>query len=258
MMRRAEELARVDPESVAFLDFEDRDFDQPVVLEPSRPDRTFWTRVLEVALGDVATLVAPDRVVLCEGRFPSAGINPARAEFDARCFRNIFGLEYPQTDFVSVGNSLDVATDHLELGRAIQMLVSGTRVIRVVDRDGRSTHEISDLQSAGTRVLTRRHIESYLLDDEVMDALCHSVGRSDLIGNVIQLRDDAIASSVSRGNDPDDWKSASGQFSTDVRQLLSIRAGGSTREAFLADTLAPLLAPPMNVYRELRSDVFDV
>ncbi len=162
----------------------------------------------------------------------------------------------PLTDFVSVGNSLDVATDHLELGRAIQMLVAGTTVVRVVDRDGRSSQEITNLKAAGTRVLGRRHIESYLLDDEVIVAVCDSVDRSDLSNQAIQLRDDAIRTSTSNGNDPDDIKSASGPFSVEVRRLLQIRTGGSTREAFLADTMAPLIDSTMTVYRELRKDIF--
>ncbi len=123
MMRRAQELHRADHTNVVFLDFEDRDFDEAVTMTPTRPDRDFWVRTLRVALGDLADLVAPDRVVLCEGR-PAGGANIAKAEFDARCYRQIFAVEFPRTDFVSVGNAADVHQDRVELGRTIQTIVA--------------------------------------------------------------------------------------------------------------------------------------
>jgi predicted ATPase len=255
MMRRAQELWTSDPNSVVFLDFEGNDFDVPVSLAPVEPTRQFWSRAFAVALGDIATLIAPDRVVLCEGR-PASGSNPARAEFDARCYRSIFGGELPNTDFVSVGNASDVHTDRLEVGRAISALVSVTTVIRLIDRDHRTAQEVADLVAAGTRVLGRRHLESYVLDDEVVTTLCESAGRAGLAPDAVQLRDQAIANSVARGNDGDDVKSAADQFFTSVRRLLSLTRPGSTTEAFLADTLAPLLRPGMAVYAELRADIF--
>ncbi len=60
-------MAREAPAEVIFLDFEGRDFDAPVTLQPVKPDRQFWKRILAVALDDMATLVAPATVVMCEG-----------------------------------------------------------------------------------------------------------------------------------------------------------------------------------------------
>lgn len=255
MMRKAQDLWAKDPSQVAFLDFEGKDFEQPVTLTSIQPDRDFWTRVLRVALDDLADLIAPDRVVLCEGR-PAGGTNVARAEFDARCYRRIFAAEFPRTDFVSVGNADDVFLDRVELGRTIQALVTGTRVVRVVDRDLRSEQEIHDLLASGTRVLSRRHLESYLLDDEVIRELCTSAGRPETVAEVLDARERAVAKSVSRGNDPNDMKSAAGEFYVAARQILALTTAGSTTEAFLADTLAPLLRPGMSVYATLRRDLF--
>lgn len=255
MMRKAQDLWASDPSQVVFLDFEGKNFDQAVTLTPVQPNRDFWTRVLRVALDDLADLIAPDRVVLCEGR-PARGTNLARAEFDARCYRHIFADEFPRTDFVSVGNAVDVAQDRVELGRTIQALVSGTRVVRVVDRDLRSEQEIRDLTASGIRVLSRRHLESYLLDDEIIRALCVSIGKQELTMTVLNARGSALASSVGRGNDPDDMKSAAGEFYVAGWQILALTGAGSTTEAFLADTLAPLLRPGTAVYAALRADVF--
>lgn len=255
MMRKAQEIATGQPSKVAFLDFDNHDFDAPVTLAPVNPDRSFWAQVLDVALGDLAQLVAPDCVVLCEGR-PAGPLNVAKAEFDARCYRRIFAEEFPLTDFVSVGNASDVSHDRVELGRTIQTLVSGTRVLRVVDRDMRSPQEISDLIATGTRVLGRRHLESYLLDDEVITGLCESIGKPERVQDAISARDSVVAASEGRGNDPDDLKSAAGQLYVALRQMLALTQAGNTTEAFLADTMAPLVKPSTSVYAELRRDVF--
>lgn len=255
MMRRADELYQDDSEAVAFIDFEGHDFDEPTTLTPVRPTRELWDRVLRVALDDLADLVAPDVVVLCEGR-PAAAVNAAKAEFDARCFRTIFAEEFPRADFVSVGNAAEVTDDRVELGRTIQALVSGTRVIRVVDRDLRSDAEVADLLANGVRVLGRRHLEAYLLDEEILHALAVQAGQPEKGDHLVELLHEAIESSVGRGNDRDDYKSAAGEFYAKARQSLALTGAGSTVEAFLADTVAHLFDPEMAVYQQLRSDIF--
>ncbi len=255
MMRKAQQLWSSDPESVAFLDFDGHDFDTPVSVTPVRPNRQFWSSLLAVALGDVAGLVAPDHVVLCEGR-PATHANPARAEFDARCYRAIFAAEFPNADFVSVGNSADVANDRLEVGRTIQAIVSGTRVTRLIDRDLRTPQEVEDLARGGTRVLSRRQIESYLLDDEALALLGTAGDRPVEPSRIIALRNDAIQASVERGHDSDDWKLAAPGFYASVRRELALQRPGGTVEAFLADVVAPLIRPGMAVYAELREDIF--
>jgi predicted ATP-dependent endonuclease of OLD family len=50
MMRKARELDGKYPGAVSFLDFEGREFDQKTIITPSRPTRTFWEKVLNVAL----------------------------------------------------------------------------------------------------------------------------------------------------------------------------------------------------------------
>ena len=108
MMRKARSIWEGDHSQVAFLGFDDQDFDKPVTLTPVDPDRAFWFKTLRVALDDLADLVAPERVVLCEGR-PTQGGNPARAEFDARCYRRIFSAEYPLVDFRHRGEAVAAA-----------------------------------------------------------------------------------------------------------------------------------------------------
>jgi len=149
----------------------------------------------------------------------------------------------------------DVSQDRLEAGKAIQTIASGTTLIRLMDRDPLNT-EVAARQEMGVRVLSRRNIEAYLLDDEVLTALCahyEQIGKTD---DVIQLRERARQASVSRGNDPDDLKKAAGEFYSDARKELTLSGAGSTWNAFAKVTLAPLVRPGMSVYQQLKDDIF--
>lgn len=255
MIRKAKDLQAAHPGEIVFLDLHDVDFDQPAELRPCLVNRDLWLKTLGVALDDLAKLVAPAEVVLCEGRSPSRG-DPAREEFDAKCYQRIFSSEYPDTDFVSVGNTTDVQTDRLGLGDALQRLIKGTRVRRVIDRDNKTPEEIADLKSKGVRVLSRRHLEAYLLDDEILRVLCLSVDNEDSVGQLLEAKKAALVASEGRGNDTDDMKSAGGSIYEAAKSILNLTNAGSTAAAFLRDTLAPLVRPETSVYKELKNDIF--
>ena len=178
MMRRARDLERQNPRTIFFIDFDGKDFDQAQTLTPINPNRAFWKRALNVALDDLSELVAPKQVVICEGtpNVPGSGRN---AGMDAKCYDRIFEAEFPDTRFSSAGDAHSVETDRLALMEAIKALVGGAEVIRVVDRDDRSPEEIAGVVRAGMKVLSRRNLESYLFDDEVLRALCSQVGKTE-------------------------------------------------------------------------------
>ncbi|MFI2709157.1 AAA family ATPase [Micromonospora sp. NPDC018662] len=254
-MSEAWKMAKEHPGSVAFIDLQGVDFDQPVILRPIAPSRDFWARTLDVALGDLAELVAPAEIVLCEGR-PVREQRDRKAEFDASCYRRIFASEFPNVDFMSVGNSYDASVDRLEIGRTIQAIATGTKVVRLIDRDHRSLEEVRELEAGGVKVLGRRHIESYLLDDEVIAALCGKVDQEEKITDALAVKAGAIRNSIARNNDPDDMKSAAGEVFVGLRRLLVLTKAGSDWVAFARDTLAPLIGPEMQVYRELKEEIF--
>jgi predicted ATPase len=254
MMRRARDLQAADPDRVVFLDFSDHDFDQPVRLTSVRVSRAFWERTLSVALGDLSELVAPRQVVLCEGSDGDG--TRARRSFDAACLRTIFEEAMPDAAFVPVGNDHEVVRDRLGLGGAIQALVKGATVVPLVDRDHRSPQQVVELKADGVRVLGRRNLEAYLLDDEVLTALCAHAGKPHLAADVLRSKQQRIDECVASGKDRDDLKSVAGRLYVDVRKLLGLSGSGSTADAFLRDTLAPLIRPGMAVYEELRADVF--
>lgn len=256
IMRRALEINRSGTASVAFLDFDKHNFDAPVTMLPVKPSRDFWKATLRVALDDIAGLVAPSTVVLCEGNAAVPGMQEGKAAFDAECYRMIFGEELAEVDFASVGNSHDVENDRLRVGATLNSIVGDTKVVRLIDRDGRSDVEIADHLRSGVRVLGRRHLECYLLDDEVISALAEREGKVLLAQEAIDLKMEAIADSVARGNPADDVKSAAGQFFTDVKVVLQLHNPGGDTRAFLRDTMAPLLTTGMATYHELKQSVF--
>ncbi len=256
MMRRARDLYAANPERVVFLDFDEKDFDEPQVLNPVVPNRAFWYRVLNVALDDLSELVAPSKVVICEGRpLGTAGVR--NVAHDARCYEKIFSDEFPDTRFLSAGNAQAVETDRIALIEAIKALVEGTEIIRLIDRDDRSPEEIEQLQGQGVQVLSRRHIESYLFDDEVLTTLCGSVGKPEETESLLTEKQAAIDRSVSdRGNPFDYIKSSSGEIYNAAKLKLELTGVGNNAKAFMLSTLAPLVTREMSVYQKLRRDIF--
>ena len=249
MMRQAFELHRQHPEQVIFLDTADANFDEPKTLRPTTPNRDFWRRVLSVALDDLAGLMAPRQVVLCEGSNPATG-------FDASIYRAVFAEEYPEVEFLSVGNSGEVKNDHQGVGDAIGVIAPGTQVHRLVDRDEHSDEEVVLLRQQGVRVLSRRNIECYLLADDILQRLCDLAEQPEKLSDAIQCRDRAIQDAMShQGRSPDDFKSARGAIQVFAQRELGLRQSGSNADQFLRVTVAPLL-PGTDTYKALRTDIF--
>ena len=255
MMRRAQDIEKGNPGSVVFLDFGDRNFDDPQVIEPTKPNRAFWQKAYDVALDDLATLVAPSRVVICEGQ-PQTQNPVNNHSHDARCYERIFETEFPETRFVSMGNDREVLGDRHGLAQALLSLVDGLEVVRLIDRDDRTDTTIADLSKNGVRVLARRNLESYLFDDDVLRVLTESVGQGEKAEELIEKKRE-IRAAITNGAS-DDLKPASGQIYVACKNILtfSSQPGNDTKE-FMRDTLAPLIKPCMAIYDELKQDIFD-
>ncbi len=255
MMRKARDLSAQNPGTVVFLDFGNRDFDVPQTIQPELPSRNFWQRVLDVAFDDFAALVAPSEVVLCEGsRLGSAG---QAAGIDAKIYDIIFGDEFPDTRFIPVGNSHDVENDKLALIEAMQTLVNGTKVRRLLDRDDMSESEVAEKNALGIAVLARRNIESYLFDDDVIRALASAHGRADLADSLIACKHNEMhKATTERGRPVDDVKASAGPIMNALKKELGLTQCGNTIKEFMRVTLAPLLNSSLPVYAELRASVF--
>ena len=238
MMRQALQLRKQYGEQVIFLDFSNRDFDSLVDIEPADPNRRFWEQTHEVVLDDLAALVEPDQIVICEGRHGDQG-------FDAECYTQIFSEEFPDTKFVSAGGKKDLQ-NYISVVEAVTM---GARVFGLRDFDkNTSPEDVVRLQKEGIKVLQRGKIENYLLADDVLHALCQNKGlelHQEKVTELIRLRDNA-----------EDIKGAPNQIRNKLNNW-GVHGVGEKTQGFLRNMLAPLIKPGMPTYNELKKIIFD-
>ena len=243
MVRKAQNLWREDPDSVVFLDFGAHDFDEPVTLTPVTPDPDFWARTYEVVLGDLAELVVTGRTVFCEGE-----------EFDEECYRNIFKGTHPEVCFVSLGARGNVEKSVTAANLAIEKIVKSVRVIGIVDRDKATCGEIKRNAKKGIRTLSRKTIESYLLDDEVLTKLCEDYGESAKVNDLLTAKQDALNKFGLKSSD--NLKRIVQEVHGAAQRILKSAYLGNDKESFMMDILAPRIQPGMKVYEELHEDIF--
>lgn len=252
MLKKAKELEELNPGSVVFLDFENRDFDSEVIITPSKIDSTMWNRFLELAFGDLSSLIAPSTIVFCEGNSQGRKYK----DFDAQIYHKIFEKEYPDVCFTSVGSCTELENPDNTSMKIISKVLNNSTMIKVVDRDARTPEEVAELKHKGIKVLSKRHIECYLLDDELIKLLCEKEGNSDKYEEILEVKSQKMESSISRGNSPDDIKSASGEIFVEIKRILKLMRGGNTKDAFFRDVMAPLITPDTNVYQALKNEIF--
>ena len=232
MMRKAYQLQQDYPEKVAFLDFSisKRDFDKPQEITPSPMTRELWERMHEIVLGDLAALVMPEMICLCEG------------ESDRECYTEIFKGKYPLARFFSVkgkGNLKNMASMFARFTK---------RVVAVQDRDRMLDDEADERRKDGVNVLSRPCLESYFLDDEVLQAFCEKHFSSDPVSMLKSMQ-----------NVPNER----GKEKERVQKILRLandsgqnQPFGESREAFMKAILSPLITPDTKIYRELERDIF--
>lgn len=253
MLKKARELNDKNPDSVVFLDFDGKDFDSTVVMEPAEINKSIWNKFLELAFDDFAGLIAPATIVFCEGS-PTSKNNK---KFDQEVYSKIFEHTKPDVSFISIGSCSELENIDNVSVNIIKEVLKESKIIKLVDLDDRSPEQISDLQRQGIKVLSRRHIEAFLLADEMIKKLCNTKHKSDKISECLEMKNTVIDKSVKeRGNPIDDVKSASGEICNELKRILGLTQCGNTKSAFLRDTMAPLLTPDMALYTELENCIF--
>lgn len=242
---------------VIFLDFENRNFDEPTLMQPAVVDRTFWRRTLRVAIDDLVDLVAPARLVIVEGRPTWEGRRSGNVEFDARCLRRIFSRSMADTEFMSVGGNDVVENDRLQLESTTSVLAPGAKVIRLVDLDDRTPAQVEALKQEGVRTLSLRDLENYLLADEPLICLCDAADPTTLRITTTELlseRDRLLAALTTPA--PDDYKAIAPDLYTWLRRNSGLRQLGNDTAAFLRDTMSGNVREGMGIYETLRRDIF--
>ena len=252
MLKEAEEIEKQYEGTVVFLDFGDKDFDMEQVIKPKRIDKILMNKFYELALGDFSKLILANMVVFCEGT-SDGGV---RKNFDKTIYSTIFEEEYPRTLFISGGSCEDIKNIERNHGEIISNLLKNVKVIKVIDRDDLSSNEVEELKDKGITVLKKRNLESYLLEDEVIYKLCEKYGTVKNYDNCIKIKNEEMQKSIERNNPIDDYKSARGPIYNGLKKELKLNQCGNTADTFIRDTLAPLITKDMEVYKQLKVDIF--
>ena len=158
---------------------------------------------------------------------------------------------YQRLEFRSVGGKGDLT----QAASLAAVIAPGTRILKLRDLDGLTPDHRARLLKADPdlRVLKRRSLETYLLDNEVLDALvCERGSRVDDALTALQAaRDAAIRPNGSA-------KGALGSVFNAAKLVLADTGGlGENGSQFSSDVLAKLIVPGMQVRVEL-TEVLDL
>ena len=232
---------------VTLLDFSERNFDQKVQIRPRTPDRSFWRMTYRVALDDLADLIAPAQIVICEGSKTNANRG-----FDASCYNCIFAKSDPDTLFVSHGGSAEVERSE-DLIAVLRAVAEGASVWRVVDRDEMTDAARDARVKEGVRVLRRRELENYLYAPEVLSTFLTTNNSEDLIPNVLAKCEELLSEGSSEYGD---MKKVTRELFDHIRKATQISNLGNSRAEFAIQHLAPALRDTPAIRKELQEDVF--
>lgn len=252
MLNKVKELEEEAPGSVCFLCFDELNPDTQIVLTPTTVNTVIWNKFLELSFGDFAKIIAPSQIVFCEGTKRGRKYK----DFDAQIYTKIFFSFYPDTSFISIGSCSEIEDENNLSMRIISQALKNSKIIKLVDRDDKSDQEVEECNAKGIKVLCRRHIECFLYDDEIITKLCMSLGKQDKVEECLAAKQSELSDSINRGNPIDDVKSAGGPIYVALKRILGLSQCGNTQEPFMRDTLAPLITPDTNVFKELEHAIF--
>lgn len=227
-------------EQSSVLDFTGANFDELVCLSPILGTRADWSRIFATALEDLTGLLAPRRIVYCEGRSePSDGGD--EQGLDAEVYNTIFELEYGETVFVSSGGGGEVARNALLAVRILGKAIKDVKLHVLNDRD-----EVDDVDrmvilanDPNRRMLTRREVENYLFDKDVVTALAAKLGQP-----FDEVRYNSLVTDIKDQN------------LKPVQQALQASCGFVGRVSDFKLALAQVITTDMAVFRELEAAIF--
>ena len=229
--------------NVAFLDFSGHDFDKPVIMNPTIPNQNFFRNMYQVLQDDLAGLVAPNCIVLCEGKKDKDGT-------DAKVYNTVFQESHPDTLFVSRGSSTEVEKG--EIIPVLESVVPSVNVWRLIDRDDMPDSERVQKHQQGIRVLRRREIENYLWDKAVIRKALRTNGLEDTVI-------DSILETYPFSNPTEDNMNKCNRQQSLFEKIRNAKGAsrlGRDRREFASAHLAPALRETKEVYEELHEDVF--
>ena len=238
-VRKAYELMR-QQNNVAFLDFSGRNFDQSEIMTPCIPGRAFWHTTYRVALDDLANLIAPSNIVICEGKEDAAA-----SGFDADCYNQIFGDSHPDTLFVSRGGAKQVENSEVLIA-VLRSVAKGADIWKLIDRDEMAGSARRVRIQQGVRVLTRRELENYLYAPEVLSTFCKRENKGKLETEIL-----GKAQELLNGSAPEfaDLRPVTRELLDFIKEKTQLHNPGNDRREFALEHLVPALRETPNVFQ---------
>lgn len=164
----------------AVLDFSEKNyFKGQHTIKPIEPTRAHWQRIFATALDDLVGLIAPERIIYCEGRAePTAG--GGEQGLDALVYNEAFGKAYPETLFISSGGTTEVKANGSLALKILNKAFSGVELLLLHDRDTRTEADRTAwlAKAPHHRMVARREVENYLFDFDVLRAYCAAKSRT--------------------------------------------------------------------------------
>ena len=254
VLRACQEIKMENPESVAIIDFHGVNPDETFKLTPTSLNRVTLDKFLSIALGDLSSHIISETIILCEGSPNGMG---SGKNFDAQIYNKIFNEHMPNVQFISAGSAseVDKATNIIKL--IMQEMAPKTRLISLIDRDDRSDEQVEERKADGNLILGKRNLESYLFADDVLEKLAQKKGKPECVDKILTKKRELLNASNAQGKPHDNLKPIAGDLYVALKRILNLTQPGEDANAFMRDTLAPLITPETDTYKELKKIIID-
>ena len=219
-----------------------------IELKPIDKNYNEWKEIFETALDDLTGLIAPKRIIYCEGR---AELKDSYEKgLDAKVLNNIFNKKYPDTLFVSSGGNTELDYRSRIAIAILGKVFKDLEIWVFKDRDIASGGNVSEFdrqeyldgQENSFRVMKRWEIENYLFDKEILKAYCDKKGCQ-----FDESRYDAVVTDVVNNN----VKDKGGE----IKKCCGITTPINIE--IFKENLSNLILPDTLVYKELENCIFN-
>jgi predicted ATP-dependent endonuclease of OLD family len=216
----------------SILDFSEKDyFNGTKEIKPIATTRENWQRIFQTALEDLTGLMAPKRIIYCEGKLQNS--------LDEKLFNMIFGEEFHDTLFLSSGSKDTVQKYSAIALTVLNKAFSDVEIIALIDRDD----NLEEMKQGKTiiRKLIRREFENYLYDKQLLKKYCEKNSKEfkeaeydSLVANIIDDEVKDKAGDILK-------KCCDSDLSVDIKT-----------------DLASLITKDGDIYKNLRKEIFGI
>src|SRR5690625_2863698 len=98
-------------------------------MKPAQIDKAIWDRFFDLAFADFSQLIAPSRIVFCEGTSQGRKYK----DFDAQIYGKIFEGKYHDTKFVSIGSRTELENIENQSVKIVANILKSSAIIKLVE-----------------------------------------------------------------------------------------------------------------------------